>query len=150
MASSKTIPESAQPGGESSRVRLRAESAHVGFVDGGWWPRSRDLPSEMLPLLATLAADGFDVRRMVYDMSAWDTAPRKLKSGGHVVKLDGFRTGRPNMVGLIDATRGRRLDLVVVPSDTESVAAESALTMAALDGDLHSGSEIVHPETAAP
>ena len=34
------------------RLRLKPKAATTGFVDGGWWPRSRDFAVELPGLLA--------------------------------------------------------------------------------------------------
>src|SRR5690242_271557 len=34
------------------RLRLKPKAPTTGWVDGGWWPRSRDLAAELLDLLA--------------------------------------------------------------------------------------------------
>ena len=37
---------------EHLRLRLKPRGPVTGFVDGGWWPRSRDLAAELPALLA--------------------------------------------------------------------------------------------------
>jgi hypothetical protein len=36
------------------RLRLRPKALTTGYVDGAWWPRSRDLAAELPALLAVL------------------------------------------------------------------------------------------------
>jgi len=36
------------------RLRLRGPGVVGGFVDGGWWPRTRDLSIELPPLLVEM------------------------------------------------------------------------------------------------
>ena len=37
------------------RLRLKPKAPTTGWVDGGWWPRSRDLAAELPGLLSVLA-----------------------------------------------------------------------------------------------
>ena len=61
----------------------------TGFVDGGWWPRSDDLAAELPELLAQMSTAGYQVRRVAYNLDAWDPAPRRLTVAGRVVRLGG-------------------------------------------------------------
>ncbi|WP_410639151.1 DUF5994 family protein [Amycolatopsis sp. lyj-346] len=39
----------------SPRLRLKPKAPTTGYVDGAWWPTSRDLTAELPPILAVLA-----------------------------------------------------------------------------------------------
>src|SRR6476620_8200001 len=53
------------------RLNLKPESATTGFVDGAWWPTSRDLAAEMPSLIAALADRVGTVERVSYNIDAW-------------------------------------------------------------------------------
>src|SRR4051812_35019694 len=42
--------------GNGARLELKPNFPRTGFVDGGWWPRSRDLRAELPDLIASLSA----------------------------------------------------------------------------------------------
>jgi hypothetical protein len=130
---------------ESSGVRLRLRSdANVGgFVDGGWWPRSLDLSAELPPLLTAMWSAGYDVFRVVYNLTAWDPAPRRLTVSSRRVKLGGYRLQDKASISLVDSGGRKRIDLVVVPPQTDPVIAGRALALAGLDGDSHRAPEIL-------
>jgi hypothetical protein len=106
-----------------------------GYVAGGWWPRSLDLSVELPPLLAEMFSAGYDVRRVTYNITAWNAAPRLLIVVDRLVKLGGYRTQDVATISLLDSSGWKRMDLVVVPPETDSAIAERALAQAGLDGD---------------
>jgi hypothetical protein len=124
------------------RLRLRANLGS-GFVDGGWWPRSDDLSTELPPLLMAMWSAGHQVYRVAYDLASWDRPPRRMTVTGHLVKVDGYRSDEPTL-SLIDLSGWKRIDLIVIPPATDAVVAHRALTLAGLDGDLHRAQEILH------
>ena len=129
------------------RLRLRANLGN-GFVDGGWWPRSRNLSTELPPLLKAMWSAGHQVYRVTYDLASWDRPPRRMKVTGRPVKLDGYRSDGP-MLSLIDQSGWKRIDLVVIPPATDAQVAHRALDLAGLDGDLHRAQEILHKAAAS-
>jgi Family of unknown function (DUF5994) len=137
-------PRQTAPGpSDAPRLHLRSP-ANVGeFVDGGWWPRSLDLSVELPPLLTAMWSARYDVFRIVYNLTAWDPAPRRLIVSGRRVKLGGFRLQDKASISLVDSGGRKRIDLVVVPPLTDPVVAGRALALAGLDGDPHRAAEIL-------
>lgn len=117
-----------------ARVRFRAMPV-PGFVDGGWWPRSPDLAAELPGLVRAARAAGRPVFRVMYSLPAWPRPPRTITVDGSVVKLGGFRTVDPSIVTLVDASGWERINLVVVPPDSDPDFAEAALDLASADHD---------------
>jgi len=127
------------------RLRLRDPGSVGGFVDGGWWPRTLDLGVELAPLLTEIWSVGYDVRRVTYNLTAWNHAPRRIAAAGRLVRIGGYHTQDEDVVSLVDSSGWKRIDLVVVPPDTDPVVAERALALAGLDGDRHRAAEILRP-----
>jgi hypothetical protein len=137
-------PPQAAPGpSDAPRLHLRSSANAGGFVDGGWWPRSPDLSVELPALLTAMWSAGYDVFRIVYNLTAWDPAPRRLIMSGRRVKLGGFRLQDKASISLVDSGGWKRIDLVVVPPQTDPVVAGRALALAGLDGDPHRAAEIL-------
>src|SRR5919112_5460245 len=63
---------------EVLRLRLKPKAATTGVVDGGWWPRSRDLAVELPGLLAVLAVRLGRIERVSYHLTEWAPAVRKI------------------------------------------------------------------------
>jgi hypothetical protein len=130
-----------------SRFRLRrADFAHSGnpYVDAGWWPQSLDLGSEVQGLIGDAEQAGFHTRRVLYNLDdGWQLPPRRMSVDGVVIKLSGYHHQRSAMVTLLDAAGRERLEVLVVPPDTDASVAARALDIAGLDGDDTRGEDIM-------
>lgn len=103
-----------------------------GFVDGAWWPHSRDLAAELPALLAALAVRLGEIQRMAYNLDEWEPAGRRLDTGEHRVRLGGFHSQSTNTID-VTGSGDQRVSLLVVPPDTAAVNAK-AMSLAAADG----------------
>jgi hypothetical protein len=103
----------------------------LGFVDGAWWPYSRDLATELPALLAALEERVGTAERVNYHLGSWgnDGPPRRLPVKGRTVKLSGYRTMNAATIDVVGARR--RLTMLVLPPDSTAEAATSALDLAA-------------------
>jgi hypothetical protein len=123
-----------KPAERAHQVSLKPAGSTTGHVDGAWWPGSRDLPTELPSLLASLAARLEWVERVTYNLTAWAPAPRHLPVGGRAVRLEGFRSQPADVVTVI-GRGGRRLTLLVVPPETGPATADRVLARAAGPGN---------------
>lgn len=114
------------------RLRLKPKAAATGFVDGGWWPRSRDLTVELPGLLAVLAVRLGRIERVSYHLGDWDPTPARIGYDGGVVRLGGYRAQHADTVDVL-GTR-RRVTLLVVPPETSSPTAHDVLMSAGQRG----------------
>jgi hypothetical protein len=128
------------------RLRMRSATERGGFVDGGWWPRSTELGVELPPLLSVLFAEGYQVHRVSYNLVGWQSPPR-LTVEGFVVRLGGFRGQSRHSMSLLDNSSNSavvsRLEIVIVPPETDAVIAERILLLAGRDGGRLRAAEIV-------
>jgi Family of unknown function (DUF5994) len=115
------------------RLRLKPKAAATGFVDGGWWPRSRDLAVELPGLLAVLAVRLGRIERVSYHLGDWDPIPARLSFDGGVVRLGGYRAQHADTVDVLAARQ--RVTLLVVPPQTSSQTAHEALMSAGHRGN---------------
>ena len=115
------------------RLKLKPKGPVSGVVDGGWWPRSRDLAAEVPELIAVLAVRLGSVHRLSYNLDEWATTPRKIVVDGVVVRLGGYHTQPANTIAVLGA-RGE-LTLLVVPPETSDQAAHDALLAAGHRGN---------------
>ena len=118
---------------EVLRLRLKPKAATTGEVDGGWWPRSRDLAVELPGLLAVLAVRLGRIERVSYHLGDWDPTPARLSVEGGVVRLGGYRTQHADTVDVLAARQ--RVTLLVVPPETSAQAAHEALMTAGRRGN---------------
>ena len=135
------------------RLRLKPKAPTTGWVDGGWWPRSRDLAAELPDLLAVLAVRLGRIERVSYHLDEWGPTVRKISNGVSVVRLEGFRRQHVNRVDVLAARQ--RVTLLVVPPEISAQAAHAALMTAGRRGntdDIESllGSRPPIPRTGGP
>jgi hypothetical protein len=133
MAASMAAALDHSPDVAPVRIAFRQPVTDDGLLDAAWWPRSRDLESELPGLLDTLWLAGRDVVRVSYALDYWDRAPRRLRVDGRVVRMGGFHTQIPGLLTLLDAWGRERINVMVVPPDTPPAVADRALALVAGD-----------------
>lgn len=118
----------------AARLALKADGASRGLLDGAWWPRSRDLLSELSALTDVLDPRWGRITRVAVNPEHWPVVPREVPVAGHTVKVGTFTTGIDAHELLLLSYGTGRWDLLIVPPET---GAESAarLMAAASDGD---------------
>ena len=125
------------------RLSLKPESATTGFVDGAWWPASRDLAAEKPSLLAALGDRAGVVERVSYNIDAWNSVPRKVRIDGNVVRMGGFRSQSAATLKVLGERR--TLTLLVVPPETDEQAAHRILATASEDGNADGVDALLAP-----
>ncbi|MFG3241161.1 MULTISPECIES: DUF5994 family protein [unclassified Streptomyces] len=117
----------------SAVLRLETTSSRAGFFDGAWWPRSRDIRSQLPDLIDALTASLGPIARVGLDASAWNEVPPLLVVGDHTVRIDWSVVDDSTMI----VTRGHHDHFVflVIPPQTSAAAAHTAMTMAVRDGN---------------
>jgi hypothetical protein len=113
---------------DTSRLSVKPDAPTTGFVDGAWWPASRDLAAEVPALAAELTDRLGPIQSVSYRIGAWDPVPRKITVGTAAVRMAGYRTQDHDTVDVIGDRR--RLTLLVVPPETDPRAAQDALAAA--------------------
>jgi hypothetical protein len=124
------------------RLRLKPKAAPTGFVDGGWWPRTRDLSIELEALVHVLDVRLGSVTRVAFALDAWETAPRRITVDGHIVRLEGFHSQSDHVLHVSGSDR-QRISLLVVPSDAPDAAAHDAMMTASARGNADRPDEIL-------
>lgn len=114
------------------RLRLTPKARCADYFQGAWWPRSRDLESELPDLLAVLTIRLGRIERVVYDPDGWAApAPRQLAAVGRTVQLDAYRFHGFNTM-YVFGSDGARIVLRVIPAATDAESAQSSLMAAVL------------------
>lgn len=119
----------------AARLALRSESASAGpaELDGAWWPRSRDLPSELSGLADMLDPLWGRITRIAVNPRHWPILPPKIFVNGHVVKVGWFTAELdPHQILVLSSTAGRR-DLLVIPPETGAPSAARLMAAASTD-----------------
>src|SRR6201993_2591016 len=120
--SKRTPPE------KTPRLRLKPKAPVSGHVDGAWWPHGDDLTIELPDLLAVLSVRLGAIDRVMYNRAEWAQMPKRLTTGGRVVRLDGYRLQPANTMQVLGVGREKILLLVVPPHTDPDVAHEAMMT----------------------
>lgn len=140
---SRIVPGSEQmslePGGVA--LRLGTEHSHEGFFDGAWWPRSRDVATELPVLVGALTERLGPVTRVGLDSDAWDGAHKPLFFQGRLVHIDWFPVGDDTII----VTRGEQdhFLLLAIPPHATRTEAEAALNKALRTDNAETGTQIL-------
>ncbi|WMX46235.1 DUF5994 family protein [Streptomyces roseicoloratus] len=97
-----------------ARLALTPNTAVAGLLDGAWWPYSRDLADELLPLVEALRDRFGRVTRITANPASWPVASRKVPVGGYAVHVGWFAGQDPDTMVLLSYNLGR-CDLLVIP-----------------------------------
>jgi hypothetical protein len=127
---------------------VEARSSATGFVDGAWWPGSRDLADEIPALLAALPKALGRVERVSYNLATWGATVRILHIDGAAVHLAGYRAQNADTVDVLG--RDHRVTLLVVPPEATEDAARAALATASAPGNTDSPADLLATSGARP
>ncbi|WP_251060276.1 DUF5994 family protein [Streptomyces sp. ISL-100] len=120
-------------------LRMETTSSRVGLFDGAWWPRTRELKTQLPGLITALTARLGPVARVGLDASAWDDAPGHLVIDDRMVRIDWSAVDDGTMI----ITRGPQdhFSFLVIPPEAPAPAARAAMTMAVQDGNCTSAEQ---------
>jgi len=123
------IPNGRPPPRLDLQPDLQSTPSRGTLLDGGWWPRSTDPTIELPQLMRALNQDRSPVRRVLLGPAGWDSHPLRIPVAGPVRFV--WYAAQP--AGLLFALRsnGDRIDLLVVPPDTDPATARAAMALAA-------------------
>lgn len=128
-------------------VRLRmAEHSVDNHLDGGWWPRTQDLATELAALVDQLPGRLGRVVRAVVPDSGWEQVPAQVRTSRGVVTVEISPAQVPHLV-LLTTDAGIRLDVLVVPSWFTPGQGEEALLASATAGNIHAVAELLREVT---
>ncbi|MER6180964.1 DUF5994 family protein [Streptomyces sp. NPDC001652] len=122
-------------------MRRETAARRTGTFDGAWWPRTRDVESELPGLLAVLTARLGPLARVGLGASDWDGSPGHLFVDRRMIRVDWSAVGGDTMT----VTRGDqdRFLLLVIPPGAGSGPAHAAMAMAVQDDDAVSAERIL-------
>lgn len=113
------------------RLRL-GDGTSLGTPDGAWWPRSRDLRTEAADLVAHFPESAGRIRRLLYSRPDWDESTthggddRSIATTRGRVGVGSFPSDDTQLM-VVTLSTGRRLRLLVIPSDTSRLDGERLL-----------------------
>lgn len=120
------------------RLAMKPPGSAVGFVDGAWWPHTRNLAAELPALLTALAGRFEYAEQVTYNPTVWHPPSRRLLLDDQPVHLEGSRSQHADTLTVIGADGQQRLTILVVPPATEPTVAWHVLTVATEPGNVDS------------
>ncbi|MFJ2901787.1 DUF5994 family protein [Streptomyces sp. NPDC091279] len=125
----------------SAVLRMETTARRTGTFDGAWWPRTRDVRSELAGLLTELTAHLGPLARVGLDAGDWDETPGHLFVDGHMVRVDWSDVSDNTMI----VTRGDQdhFLFLVIPPGTGPGPAHAAMVMAVADDNAVSAARIL-------
>ena len=118
----------------------------AGPLDGGWWPRSRDIDVELRDLVDQLPADVGRVSRALYSPPDWDASPRSVRVEHGWVKTGSFPRDDTHLM-VLRLSRQSSIQLLVVPPDHPE--GQAALERAADPSNGKTASQLLDTSAAA-
>lgn len=125
MATSPTTPSPTPAPLPASNEGLRlALHETSGRLDGVWWPRSRVLAVEAVELIDRFPSSAGRINRLLFSRPDWDDGTadgqglRRIQAARGPVKVGSFPRDDTHVM-VLSMADGRRLRLVVVPSDID-------------------------------
>jgi hypothetical protein len=138
------------------RLELKQGMPRTGFVDGAWWPRSRDLRAEAPGLVAAvhaqLRATIGPVLRIGFGTGEWNpTGRQRLDTPAGRVAFGGFDVFAPDTVWVTSySTALEPLVLVVIPPETPDARAADTMRRASISDNRQPQSELLAGEIDGP
>ncbi|MFF3345113.1 DUF5994 family protein [Streptomyces sp. NPDC002779] len=119
----------------TARLALKSASPSAGpaGLDGAWWPRSRDLPTELSALADVLDPLWGRITRIAVNPRHWPILPPRIVVNGQMVRVGCLTTELdPHGIALLSYTAGR-WNLLVIPPETGAPSAAHLMTAASAD-----------------
>ncbi|MEU9026297.1 DUF5994 family protein [Streptomyces sp. NPDC048383] len=140
------IHHAIKPG--TALLRLETTRSREGLLDGAWWPRTRNIETELPALIGALIEHLGAITRVGVDASAWNGLPTRLVIEGQVVHLDSDPVGDDTV--LITRGHNDHFALLVVPPDTTADAAREAMARAVRADNITRAAELLIATTPDP
>ena len=150
MTTSHDLHDTEKPTAARVPLRLRLnEDPGRDVLDGGWWPQSRDLATELADLVDHFPAEAGRVMRVLYSPPDWDTRARRVAVAGGYVKAGFFPQDDTHLMHLT-MTTAKPLKLLVIPPAFSRAQGEEALLAAATRGNDRPPAELLDTVTQDP
>jgi hypothetical protein len=98
--------------------------------------------TELTNLVTALDARHLPITRVMLNIDAWDSHPRRISVDGRIVKLGWFATLEAGLL-IASTNTERRLDLMLIPPDTATGPATAAMAMASDSANTFTASAVL-------
>ncbi|GAB7184974.1 DUF5994 family protein [Kitasatospora sp. Ki12] len=144
MLDRATTPTAPDP---TARLSLAPRGVRPGRLDGAWWPRSRDLLLELPALAADIDEQWGRITRITVNPAQWPVIPPRIPVAGHTVHAGWFSAEQDEHTIAVFSYAPRRLNLLVVPPETDAVGAARLMAEASSPANTVAASALLAVET---
>ena len=133
-ADAVTAPNSSNTTDGRVPLRLKmTEQPRKHPLDGGWWPQTRDLTTELGDLVDNFPEDRGRIVRATFSPPDWDDTPRRVPIARGYVQV-GFAPHDDTHVIMLKTSDREELCLLVVPPGMSPAQGDEALKAAVTAG----------------
>ncbi|MDQ6525008.1 DUF5994 family protein [Nocardioides sp. LHD-245] len=120
-------------------------------LHGAWWPRSRDLQAECADLIDNFPSTAGRPARLLFSRPDWDAQPdrpstRRIRARRGIVKVGSFPEDDTHVMTVVLSSR-ERLDLLVIPSGTDTATARILMAKATDGRNVRSAADLLASAT---
>ncbi|GAB3866437.1 DUF5994 family protein [Nocardioides maradonensis] len=124
------------------RLTLSAFPPGSGMLDGAWWPRTREIDTEVAHLVDLFPPSVGRIGRVLFSRPDWSTHPHHIRAARGFVKTGSFPSDDTHVV-LLKLSSGTQLKVLVVPPDSTAQDADRLMASAVAEGNRSSGPELL-------
>lgn len=135
-----------------ARVPLRLKLCKPpggGALDGGWWPQTRDLPTELRDLVDHFPADRGRLTRATFSPPDWEPCARRVPVRHGYVETLSFPKDDTHVI-MLRTSIHTELCLLVIPPDVTAEHGKRALAAAAKPRFARSAAELLEVTSVEP
>lgn len=120
-------------------------------LDGAWWPQSRDLQAECADLIDNFPSSVGRPARLLFSRPDWEAEPdrnsaRRILARRGPVKVGSFPEDDTHLMTVVLSSR-ERLDLLVIPGDTDAATARTLMAEATDEHNVRSAADLLASTT---
>ena len=138
--SPEVVSSSTTSSASALRLRMAARLVHANSIDGAWWPHTADLMTELPTLLHALTPRLGRIRG-VLNQGEWAPTPVDWTPPGNYRVRIGWYGHQDAHMAVIIGDSVKRVDLLVIPPDSDPMSASAAMAMASSAGNRLTGPE---------
>jgi hypothetical protein len=122
------------------RLVLTADPVTSDRLDGAWWPYSSDVTVELPSLLKAISERFGRMRAVMLNPHTWASSTQWVSWGTRRARIGWYRHQDPNIAILL-CENGNRIDLLVIPINTEPDSARAMIDLASSSGNMLTASD---------
>ncbi len=142
VAPRRTQQHPPQPVRAPLRLQCGEDDPGRATLDGAWWPRSRDMGTELSDLLDHFPSHLGRPRRALVSPPDWDRPVRRVRTADGYLEAGSFPHDDSHLVVVL-TSRDQRVRFLVVPPHFSEYHAAEAMLAACTRGNTHTATQVL-------